>query len=51
MTHVISKGADGPDIKEICLKLCGPACMADGCHGIDHERKIGNGELFGIGDI
>jgi len=48
VAHVIGKGAGGPDIKENCLKLCGPACMSAGCHGADHRGKIGNDELFGL---
>jgi hypothetical protein len=48
VAHVISKGASGPDIKENCLKLCGPASMAAGCHGLDHQGKISNDELFSI---
>lgn len=48
VAHVISKGAGGPDIKENCLKLCGPACMGAGCHGLDHKGEISNDELFGI---
>ncbi|MEN6568041.1 MAG: hypothetical protein ABFC57_17290 [Veillonellales bacterium] len=46
--HVISRGAGGPDIKENCLKLCGPAAMSMGCHGADHRGEISNNELFGI---
>ncbi len=48
VAHVIGKGAGGPDIKENCLKLCGPASMAAGCHGLDHQGKTENDELFGI---
>lgn len=48
VAHVISKGAGGPDIKENCLKLCGPASMSAGCHGMDHRGEIDNDELFGI---
>ena len=48
VAHVIGKGAGGPDIKENCLKLCGPASMAAGCHGADHQGKIDNDELFDI---
>ncbi len=48
VAHVIGKGAGGPDIKENCLKLCGPASMSAGCHGADHQGKIENDELFGI---
>lgn len=48
VAHVFGKGAWGPDIKENCLKLCGPASMGVGCHGMDHAGKIDNDELFGI---
>lgn len=48
VAHVISKGSRGPDIKENCLKLCGPACMGAGCHGADHAGKIDNDELFEV---
>lgn len=48
VAHVISKGSRGPDIKENCLKLCGPACMGAGCHGLHHKGKISNDELFKI---
>lgn len=46
--HVIGKGAWGPDIKENCLKLCGPASMGIGCHGADHRGEIEDDELFSI---
>lgn len=46
VAHVIGKGARGPDVKENCLKLCGPAAMGMGCHGDDHWGKISNDELF-----
>lgn len=46
--HVYGKGARGPDIKENCLKLCGPACCFAGCHGADHLGHISDDELFGI---
>jgi hypothetical protein len=46
--HVIGKGAGGPDIKENCLRLCGPACAGAGCHGLNHKGKIKSDELFGI---
>lgn len=48
VAHVISRGVGGPDIKENCLKLCGPAAMSAGCHGADHRGKITNDELFSI---
>jgi hypothetical protein len=48
VAHVIGKGAGGPDIKENCLKLCGPASFGAGCHGLDHQGEIENDELFEI---
>lgn len=46
VAHVISKGAGGPDIKENCLKLCGPASLQAGCHGANHMGKIDKDTLF-----
>ncbi len=48
VAHVIGKGAGGPDIKENCLKLCGPASMGAGCHGAEHRGDISEKELFSI---
>ncbi len=48
VAHVVSKGAGGPDIKENCLKLCGPACMQAGCHGANHTGVIGKDELYAV---
>ncbi len=48
VAHVKSKGCSGPDIKENCLKLCGPASMGMGCHGADHRGEITDDELFTI---
>ena len=48
VAHVKGKGARGPDIKENCLKLCGPACLFAGCHGEDHLGEIEDDELFSI---
>ncbi len=48
VAHVYGKGPGGPDIKENCLKLCGPASMQAGCHGADHAGKISNEELFAV---
>lgn len=48
VTHVKGKGCSGPDIKENCLKLCGPASMGMGCHGADHKGDITDDELFAI---
>ena len=46
VAHVIGKGAGGPDIKENCIKLCGPASMQAGCHGANHAGEISKDELF-----
>lgn len=46
VAHVISRGAGGPDIRENCLVLCGPAALGAGCHGADHRGEISNIELF-----
>jgi len=48
VAHVHGKGCGGSDIKENCLKLCGPAAMSAGCHGAHHRGEITNDELFGI---
>ena len=48
VAHVISRGAGGPDIKENCIKLCGPAAMSAGCHGLNHKGRVGQNELFEI---
>jgi hypothetical protein len=44
--HVKGKGCKGPDIKENCLKLCGPASRSMDCHGADHRGEIEDDELF-----
>ncbi|MDU2064410.1 MAG: HNH endonuclease [Sporomusaceae bacterium] len=48
VAHVISRGAGGPDIKENCLKLCGPAWAGAGCHGLNHKGKVKPDELFSL---
>lgn len=48
VAHVKGKGCSSPDIKENCLKLCGPASMSRGCHGADHRGEITDNELFEI---
>jgi len=48
VAHVKGKGARGPDIKENCIKLCGPAAFSMGCHGADHRGEISDDELFEI---
>ncbi|SMC63574.1 hypothetical protein [Sporomusa malonica] len=46
--HLISKGANGPDIRENVAILCGPARYGAGCHGAEHRGKISKYELFEI---
>jgi hypothetical protein len=46
VAYVKGKGCKGPDIRENCLKLCGPVSMGMGCHGADHRGGLTDDELF-----
>ena len=46
--HIISRGANGPDIRENGCVLCGPARYGAGCHGANHKGKISQEQLFEI---
>lgn len=46
ITHIISKGAGGPDMEENVLMLDGPAALQQGCHGANHLGILTKERMF-----